>query len=145
MKVKVEPLFPGMSGSNNGMVVYYNPKMRRYQLRRAPHGKRHQGQNRFAQIQKQIFSLEPSLAFKKDIKDYLPKYNALKTNLGKTILSWNYLYSKMMWSMHHICKVDLASIGREQIPDLPCRSLAAAIDAGLLPKVKDWEAYTAEL
>ena len=145
MKVKVEPLFPGTSGAYSGMVVYYNPKMRRYQLRRASHGKRHQGQNRFAQIQKQIFSLEPSLAFKEEIKNYLPKYNALKTNLRKTILSWNYLYSKMMWNMHHICKVDLASIEREQILDLPCRSLAAAIDAGLLPKVKGWEGYTAEI
>jgi len=135
----------GYTGMADGSVIYYSPKMRRYLLRRAPHGEIHDGQSRFAQIQKQIFSLEPSLAFKEDIKAYLPKYNALRANLEKPLLSWNYLYSKMMWSMHHIYKVDLASIEREQLPDLPCKSLAAAIDAGLLPKVKGWEGFTAEI
>lgn len=145
MQVKFKNLIMGYTGMADGSVIYYSPKMRRYLLRRAPQGGRHPGQSRFAEIQKRIFGLKPSAAFKEDIKAYLPKYNALKANLEKTILSWNYLYSKMMWSMHHICKVDLVSIEREQLPDLPCHSLAAAIEAGLLPKVQGWEGFTAEI
>lgn len=135
----------GYTGKADGSVIYYSHKMRKYLLRRAPHGGRHQGQSRFAEIQKQIFSLKPSDAFKEDAKAYLPLYNALRANLDKPLLSWNYLYSKMMWSMHHICDVDLAVIEREDLAELPCRSLAAAIEAGLLPKMKGWQSFTAEL
>ncbi|MCB5251393.1 MAG: hypothetical protein RBR69_05830 [Candidatus Cloacimonadaceae bacterium] len=145
MQVKFKNLIAGYTGMADGSVIYYSPKMRKYLLRRAPHGGRHQGQSIFAGIQKRIFALAPSAAFKDDIKAYLPKYNALRANLEKNILSWNYLYSKMMWNMHRIYKVDLAGIEREQLADLPCRSLVAAIDAGLLPKVKGWEDYTAEM
>ncbi|MCB5253215.1 MAG: hypothetical protein RBR69_09510 [Candidatus Cloacimonadaceae bacterium] len=145
MQVKFKNLIMGYTGKADGSVIYFSPKLQKFLLRRAPHGKRHSGQSRFAEIQKRIFSLQPSEAFKDDIKTYLPLYNALKANLDKPILSWNYLYSKMMWSMHHICKVDLASIEREDLADLPCQSLAAAINAGLLPKVKGWHSYTGQI
>lgn len=145
MQVKFKNLIMGYTGKADGSVIYYSPKMRRYLLRRAPQGKRHQGQSRFAEIQKRIFGLKPSQAFKDDLKAYLPGYNALRANLEKNILSWNYMYSKMMWSMHNIYKVDLAGIERGQLAALPCRSLAAAIEAGLLPKVKGWEDFTAEM
>ena len=145
MVVKFKNLLMGYTGMVDDSVIYFSPKLGKYIIRRAPQSKDHESKRRFAQIQKQIFALKPSDAYKQDIRDYLLKYNALPSNKDRHIFTWNFLYSKMMWNMHHILKIDLTCITREQIAELPCRNIASAIDAGLLPKVKGYMNYTAEM
>jgi len=145
MKVKFKNLLLGYTGKADDSVIYFSPKLGQYIIRRAPQSRDHAGKQRFAEIQKRIFALNPSPAYQADLKSYLLKYNALPATQGKAILSWNYLYSKLMWNMHHVCKVDLASITREDLPELPCHTIAAAVEAGLLPKVKGYLELDAEI
>jgi hypothetical protein len=145
MKVKFKNLLMGYTGKADDSVIYFSPKLGRYIIRRAPKYVEGEHHRRFSRIQKAIFAIEPSAAFKQDMKDYLLLYNGLKAQRNHPIQSWNMLYSKMMWSMHHIYQVDLSSIKREDLPDLPCQSVAMAVEAGLLPKVKGYEEFQAEI
>lgn len=145
MKVKFKNLLMGYTGKADDSVIYYSPKLGQYIIRRAPKSRLNSGNRTFAEAQKRIFALNPSLAFREDIKRYLRLYNSLPANRDKAILSWNYLYSKMMWNMHHIYKVDLTSISREDLASLPCRTIATAVEAGLLPKVKGYLELEAEI
>ncbi len=101
----------------------------------------------FAAIQKNIFAVNPSAEFKQDVLCYLQGYNKLAANRDKPVVVWTNLYNKMMWAMHHIYKVDLATLSRQQIYDdnLPCQSIAQAVDAGLLPYVRGAEELLALL
>jgi len=145
MKVKFKNLLMGYTGKADDSVIYFSTKLGRYIIRRAPKYVEGEHHRRFAQIQKAIFAIAPSAAFKQDLKDYLVLYNGLRSQRNAPIQSWNMLYSKMMWNMHHIYKVDLSSIRREDLPDLPCQSVARAVEAGLLPKVKGYEAFQSEI
>ena len=145
MKVKFKNLLMGYTGLADDSVIYFSPKTGKYIIRKRPIITHWEGHNNFAQIQKRIFGLKPSSAFIQDIKAYLPKYNALPAARDKNILSWNYLYSKMMWNMHHIYQIELGTLDRDQLPALPCRTLSSAIEAGLLPKVQGYQDYQAEM
>ena len=60
------------------------------------------------------------------------------------MLSWYNLYIKMLFAMQKALPgIDLATITIEQIyaEQLPCISVKAAVEAGLLPRVKGYEHY----
>ncbi|MBM4403167.1 MAG: hypothetical protein FJ042_02085 [Candidatus Cloacimonetes bacterium] len=145
MQVRFKNLLMGYTGKADDSVIYFSPKYGKYLIRRAPIVKETLQNQRFAEIQKRIFGLKPAAAYIEDIRSYLVKYNGLSVNRDKQIVTWNYLYSKLMWAMHRIYKVDLAEIDRADLPDLPCLTIARAVEAGLLPKVKGYEDYRAEM
>jgi len=145
MQVRFKNLLMGYTGKADDSVIYFSPKYGKYLIRRAPIRLVNRQNQRFGMIQKRIFGLMPAEGFVRDIRGYLVKYNALAANRDKSILSWNYLYSKLMWNMQHIYKVDLAEITLDDLAELPCRSIAVAVEAGLLPRVKGYEAYQAEM
>jgi hypothetical protein len=145
MKVKFKNLLMGYTGKADESVIYFSPKLGKYIIRTRPKPFTGTNQSSFAQVQKRIFALKPASAFIQDIKAYLPKYNALPANRERTILSWNYLYTKLMWNLHHIYKIDLRTLQRSQLASLPCHNLAAAIEAGLLPKVSGYQEYQGEI
>jgi len=61
----------------------------------------------------------------------------------KPMRTWTNVYNKLMFAMQKAMPetVDLKTITREQIyeQNLPCKTLKAAIEFGLLPAVKDYE------
>jgi hypothetical protein len=85
--------------------------------------------------------IRPSAAYKQDFKDYLLAYNDLKEYRHKPVLSWYNLYIRMLFAMQDsIPGVSLLTLSREQIAGdaLPCRTVAAAVEAGLLPPVPEY-------
>ncbi|MCB5267999.1 MAG: hypothetical protein LHW46_07830 [Candidatus Cloacimonetes bacterium] len=138
MKVKFKSLLMGYTGVADDSVIYFSPKLRRYIIRKRPRFVERETNRHFGNVSKHIFALEPTEAYKDDLRQYLILYNALPANSDRPIYAWNRIYSKLMWAMNQIYHVDLTSITREDLEDLPCRSVAAAVEAGLLPKVKDY-------
>jgi len=138
MKVKFKNLLMGYTGIADDSVIYFSPKLRRYIIRKRPRYVEREQNRVFSSVQKNIFALEPSEEYKEDLRLYLRRYNALPGYSERPILAWNRIYSKLMWNMHWIYQVDLATITREDLEDLPCRSVAAAVEAGLLPRVKSY-------
>jgi hypothetical protein len=82
------------------------------------------------------------------MRTYLGRYNALKQNEGRYIRSWVNLYLKLMREMaKQDSTIDLITLTREDIftKDLPCISVKKAVEAGLLPKVYDWQHLDREM
>jgi len=96
-----------------------------------------------------IYALQPSDGYIRDLKNYMLQYNRSPHGHEKPLWTWTNAYSKLMFAMQKALPdtVDLKSISREQIEheNLPCRTVATAITAGLLPRVSDWESFTAAL
>ncbi|MDD4309387.1 MAG: hypothetical protein PHO32_03330 [Candidatus Cloacimonetes bacterium] len=147
MKVKFKNLLMGYTGKADDSVIYYSPKYGRYIVRRAASYVEEDKHRKFSAVQKAIYSITPSLEFRQDIALYLQGYNRLPAMRDKPIVVWTNLYAKLMWNLQHIYKVDLANITRQQIydSDLPCQSIARAVEAGLLPHVKGCETLQALL
>lgn len=143
MKVRFKNLLMGYTGKADDSVIFFSPKRGRYIIRKAP--TYHEGEHHrdFARIQRQIFGIKPSDEYRNDLREYLKLFNALPGYKESPVLGWNLMYVKMMWNMHYIMGVDLHSIDRELALELPCRSVADAVEAGMLPRVKGYQAFTA--
>jgi hypothetical protein len=144
MKVRFKNLLMGYTGMADDSVIYFSPKRGRYIIRRRPKYTEGEHNRIFAQINRRIFALQPSEAYKQDLREYLKRYNALPINREHPVLGWNLIYSKMMWNMHALDQVDLSSISRDQLPDLACRKVSLAVASGLLPMVPDYQDFQAE-
>ena len=131
----------GYTGKADDSVIYYSPAYGRYVIRRMAKFRERSNHRSFSHTNKAIFGLKPSPEYRQDIKTYLLGYNKLAANRDKPVVVWTNLFSKLMWNMHHIYKVDLAEITREQVyaDMLPCISIATAVETGLLPYVKGAE------
>jgi len=149
MKVKTRMLPVGIQGTMDDMIYYVEKRSGRTLMRKSFSFEDHPGQPAFRDAQRQIYLLNPSAAYKQDLKDYCLSYNGLPKIEGKTISSWCQMYNKLMWAMQKAMpeSVSLKTITREQIytQNLPCISIKAAVEAGLLPAVKNYEFFNSQL
>lgn len=107
------------------------------------------GQNSsFASRNTNIFGLNPSEEYRNDCREYINAYNATPQGQESPVRSWNNLYIKLMSAMaRQDPELELCTLTREDIyaRKLPCISIKSAVEAGLLPKVKNWEQLVNEL
>ena len=143
MKTKNREVPADYSGSLDGMIYYRDRMSGKLYARKQFTFKDHPGQAPFASAQKAIYALNPSRGFKQNLTDYMIGYNALKESQGREVMSWANLYNKMMFAMQKKLGIALKDINREMISsqNLPCSSVKAAVEAGLLPVVKDYERF----
>jgi hypothetical protein len=148
-KVKSARMLQGIAGNVDGMIYYVNKRTGLTLARKMFKFKNHPGQPAFRTAQKKIYAIHPSQAYQMNLRDYLALYNGLEANEQKQLTTWSNVYNKLMFAMQKAMpeKVDLKTITRAQIEsqNLPCRTLKAAIDAGLLPKVKGYERLTNQI
>jgi hypothetical protein len=101
----------------------------------------------YRDVARNLKALQPSAPYKSNFAIYTSKRRDEDENL--LIVSWYNLYIKMMWAMQakYPSTVDLRTITREQITlqNLPCKTVKAAIEDGLLPPVNGYEILIAEL
>ena len=149
MKATRANLLGEFTGKLDGLIYYRSRLNGKLYVRRQFSFKNHPGHPRFREVQQAIFALQPSPGYIQDLKTYLMQYNLLQIKEGQALRSWTNLYVRLMYAMQKANpeSVNLATITREQIDqqDLPCKSLQAAITAGLLPAVKGYERFTANL
>lgn len=149
MKVKYKQMFKGYSGKADGMIYYFDSKSGTALARRSFTFTDHPGQPAFRSAHRQIYTIQPSQHYIYNLKDYLYLYNLLPENETQRLRAWTNVYNKLMFAMQKAMPetVDLKTITREQIyaQDLPCKTVKAAVEAGLLPRVKNYEAMTKEI
>lgn len=147
MKVRFKNLIGGYTGQADDSVIYFHPGMNRYIVRRKPVHKINSGNNRFAAICNSLSQLPLSPAYVEDFKLYHKLYNRLPPNRERQLPAWNNLWKKMMWNMQRIYGTELIGITYADIigNQLPCICVKAAVEAGLLPKVKGWETMVAQM
>ena len=122
-------------------IQYYHPNLHCTIIRRKSQMP-HQPQNDlYKQISLNLKALNPSPAYKSDFQIYTTLLRQKDENLR--IPSWYPLFVKLMWNMQakYPEQVDLKTITKEEIisKNLPCRSVKAAIEDGLLTPIESWE------
>ena len=147
MKVKVTEGIKGFSGKLDGAVYYYHPRLKRTLMRRAPEMPVQAQNLDYTNIARQIKAINPSEAYRNDFRNYLNQLRDRDESIR--LPSWYSLYVKMLWAMQakYPDKVNLKTITREQIlaQDLPCRSVKAAVEDGLLPVIPGYKYMDREI
>jgi hypothetical protein len=148
MKAYFKDFFRGYSGKSDDCIFYYHSKCQVCLVRSKSEFKPNATTNKMKSIMANLKLLNPSQAYKQDLVDYLYCYNALKENRDRQLINWSNLYLKLLFKMAKLdSEVNLLTLTRAQIfaEALPCKSVKAAIGAGLLPVVDGYERFDNEL
>ncbi|PKN73267.1 MAG: hypothetical protein CVU50_02945 [Candidatus Cloacimonetes bacterium HGW-Cloacimonetes-3] len=147
MKATRANLLGEFTGKLDGLIYYRSRRTGKLYVRRQWESRNHPAAPQFSSANKAIFALQPSDAYKNNLRDYVMLYNKLPIAAYKTLWTWTNAYSMLMFAMQKAMPgvVDLPTITREQITSqsLPCISVKAAIEAGLLPPVKLYSRFNA--
>jgi len=144
MKVLFKNFINGYTGNADDYVMYYNRRINRVIMREKPVYRHHPGQPPFTAVMANLKALNPSQSYRDDAVKYVELYNELPANNGKNLVTWSNLFQKIMWMMKRIMpELDLATLTRAQIfaDDLPCISVKRAVEAGIIPKVKNYDVF----
>ena len=101
-------------------------------------------------LMKEIFNFAKRIGiseeYKEDCRKYIQRYNRKNRSLGKVMSTWPNVFLKVMRALlKEYPNLDLKKLTKEEIikKNLPCCSIASAIKAGYLDKVRDWQQLTA--
>jgi hypothetical protein len=148
MKVRFRTYWKGITGKVDDKVFYYHPGLKQTLARSITQPCRNPSASRLKQVMANLRLINPSAAYRQDLKDYAILYNNLKVNRSKAAANWMNLYMKMLYAMAKATPgLDLAELTREQIyaQALPCLSVKTAVEADLLPWVRGWYNFTKEI
>ena len=147
MKVKYKELLRSYRGKMDGLVYYYHPYLRRCIAREYVKPRPTENNRRLGAVSANLRALEPAWEFRQDLKVYR---SLLLQHPGTEHYTrgnqWS-LFTRLMWSQCRAAGLDPEFITRAQIEtvELPCRSVKAAVEAGLLPEVPGYELLTREM
>lgn len=145
MKTRFKHNIQGFTGKLDGLVYCYHKQSNEIYARKFTKAERNPSAERLKLVMANLKLINPSPGYRQNFKDYLIQYNKLSSNQGKAIVNWASIYIKMLYAMAKADPaIDLATLSREQIYDqnLPCITVKAAIEAGLIPRVRDTNKYT---
>jgi hypothetical protein len=146
MKPKVKMNIPRLDGNEEKYVTYYNSHLDKYISRRKVIPKPTVSNA----IMQEIFDFAKRIIiseeYKEDCRKYIQRYNRKNRSLGKVMSTWPNVFLKIMRALlKEYPNLDLKKLTKEEIikKNLPCQSIASAIDAGYLNKVRDWQQLNA--
>jgi len=145
MEVVFKNLLHAYSGKCDGLVYYYNRRLNKVIARRLPESSLHAGNARLTAISHNLKELNPSEEYRTDLKLYTELLRMKeKTNC---FYSWSNVFRKLMFGMAKRDAIDLAELTKAEIyaNTLPCISVRAAVEAGLLPPVVGYERFIAQI
>jgi hypothetical protein len=149
MKIEFKYGVSAYTGKVDEIVIYYTKQSHHCITRRLPVRKPTEQNYSFRQVQVQLQSIKPSQAYKADLNAYREQFNITPRLNSKLLINWNNVYKMLLYDLQRRMpeQVNLATITRQQIyaEDLPCVSVAKAVQEGLLPQVTGWENLTAEI
>ncbi len=141
MKATFKTGIAGLTGKLDEGIFYFHPKLKRVLVRSFPKMPKLSQNEDYTQISRILGGIKPSEAYKKNFKSYLSILR--DDNPELSVANWYNLYVKMMWAMQAQFPedVDLKALTRSQIQaqSLPCITIKAAVEAGLLPSVTGYE------
>ena len=148
MQPKVKMNISQFDNKDGNYVIYYNSKLDKYIVRRKVIPKPTINNK----LMKEIFNfakrINISEEYKEDCRKYIQRYNSEYHSQGKPMSTWPNVFLKIMREMLKAYPdLDLKKLTREEIikKNLPCQSLASAIQAGYLKKVRDWRKLTGSI
>jgi hypothetical protein len=141
MKVLFKNLIGGYTGKADDLVLYYDRRLNKVIIRQKGDVKITERHRNFGNISRNLRALQPSANYKEDFKTYTDLFMRLRANYDKPVSNWYNLFLKMMYKMAETMSIDLGTLTREQIEtdSLPCITVKAAVEAGLLPAVRDYQ------
>jgi hypothetical protein len=142
MKVTFKYGISGFTGTVDGNSIYFHKEARRFVVRRIGRFVAKPQNNSFQTIQRNLFNIHPSAAYKHDLKLYVEAYRKLTGNHKPNFIAWNNAWQQMMYEMQRLIPgIDLSTITRAQIYDdsLPCLNVASAVSAKLLPPIEGYQ------
>lgn len=141
MQPKVKMNIPQFDNKDGNYVIYYNSHLDKYISRRKVIPKPTVSNA----IMKEIFDFAKRIGlseeYKEDCRKYIQRYNREYHSKGKPMSTWPNVFLKIMRAtLKDYPHLDLKKLSKEDIVKqiLPCRSIASAIEAGYLKKVRDW-------
>jgi len=141
MKVIFKNMIQAYSGKCDGLVYYYNRRLGRMCVREYVKPKTTVQHGNFAAISSNLKALNLSEGYKQDLKDYTELYIRRHDNHKLSVSNWYNIFMMLMWAMSREYAIDLKTITRTQIyeQELPCISVKTAVEAELIPYVKNYE------
>lgn len=141
MKVLFKNLIGGYTGKVDDLVIYYDRRLNKVIIRQKAKVHLTERHRNFGTASRNLKALQPSLRYKDDFRTYTDLYMRLRVNYDQPVSNWYNLFLKMMYKLAELYGIDLLTITREQIYDqaLPCISVKTAVEAGLLPAVRDFQ------
>jgi hypothetical protein len=135
MKVFYKNLIKAYTGKCDGLVYYYDPELERILCRRYVKPKATPQNARLAATMKNLKNLNLSEEYITDLKFY-----AAMARKPGTRLSWQNVFTKLMYALQRESGTDLTTITKGAVyeQNLPCRTVKTAIEAGLLEPILDY-------
>ena len=136
MKVVFKNMLKAYSGHCDGLVYYYDPQLERILCRRYVKPRPTPQNAKLAATMRNLKSLNLSEGYITDLKYYAAMARKPGTRLSRMII-----FTKIMYGMARNMGVDISTITKSAIyeQNLPCKSVKAAIDAGLLEPILDYQ------
>ena len=142
MKAKLKVLLPGFTGNMDDVVVYYNSKLNKYIARKKVKPKFTPDHSLTQQMHAFRRRISVSEDYIDDCREYIRLFNQKFRRQGRAMSTWPNVYMKIMRALKkQYPEIDFATLTREGVLDqnLPCKSVAAAVEAGYLEKVPGFE------
>ena len=148
MKAQVKLMLPGFTGNMDDVVIYYNAHLNKYIARRKVMPKFTPSNEIVKEMYAFARRIELSEAYKNDCREYIKLYNRKNRRNGRAMSTWPNVFMKVMRATkNQYPELDFATLTREEVieRDLPCKTVAAAVEAGYLEKVTGYEKLTGKI
>jgi len=148
MKAKLKVLLPGFTGNMDDVVIYYNSKLNKYIVRRKVKPKFTPDHSLTQEMHAFRRRISVSEAYIEDCREYIKLFNRKFRKQGRAMSTWPNVYMKIMRALkRQYSEIDFKTLAREDVLeyDLPCKSVAAAVEAGYLEKVPGYEMLDKEM
>ena len=149
MRAYFKNMIQAYRGTCDGLIYYYNPRLKRVLVRPYVKPRPTENSRRFGRIASNLKALEPSPGYVNDLTVYVDIFNARVANEDVILQNWYNAFTRLMWKLAQSdpAYVDLETLTRAQIEanDLPCRTVKRAVEAGFLEPVHGYELLTALL
>jgi len=147
MEVVFKNLLHAYSGKCDGLVYYYNRRLNKVIARRLPVTKPHAGNARLSAISRNLKALNPSEAYRTDLKLYTELLRMKQGSAGNCFYSWSNVFRSLMFTLAKKYSLNLATLSRSEIyaNNLPCLTVKAAVEDGLLDAVRGYERFVSEI
>jgi hypothetical protein len=148
LKAKLKVLLPGFTGNMDDVVVYYNSKLNKYIARKKVKPKFTPDHSLTQEMHAFRRRIAASEGYIDDCREYIRLFNQKFRRQGRAMSTWPNVYMKIMRALKaQYPELDFAALSREDVfeRELPCRTVAAAIEAGYLEKVSGYEKLNREI
>jgi len=142
LKAKLKVLLPGFTGNMDDVVVYYNSKLNKYIARKKVKPKFTPDHSLTQQMHAFRRRISVSEDYIDDCREYIRLFNQKFRRQGRAMSTWPNVYMKIMRALKaQYPEIDFMTLTRVDVLErnLPCRTVAAAVEEGYLEKVPGYE------